>query len=128
MPKEKIASNAQFSSTGSLHITRECAYAYGSLISISDTDEHILISFQTGKYVLKGYVTFYRESWESDDIRYYVKFNGLKVLDWIGGANPPVGDWLPLIIPPLTDVVIYADKQEHSSTSKTGANFTGYVK
>lgn len=125
--KLKKGSNAQFTSAGSLTLTGKCAYAYSELALIADTDEHALLQFTTGKYVLKGHVTFYRQSWEADDIRWYVKFNGIKVLDFIGGANPPMGDWRHLIIPPLTDVVIYADKQQHSSESKIGANFTGEV-
>jgi len=128
MAKTKIGSNAQFTSLGSLQIAKECAFAYGESVTIADTNEHELLRFQTGKYVLKGYVTFFRQSWEANDIRWYITFNGLKVLDWIGGTNPPMGDWRPLIIPPLTDVVFYADKQEHSSSSIVGANFTGYLK
>ena len=127
MAKERLGSNAQFSSAGTLTVTEKCAYAYSELSTISDTNEHVLMQFQTGKYILKGHVTFYRESWESNDIRWYIKFNGIKVLDFIGGTNPTMGDWRDLIIPPLTDVVFYADKQEHSAESKIGVNFTGEV-
>ena len=57
-----------------------------------------------------------------------MEFNGEQVLSWIGGANPPSGsDKKPLIIPPFTEVVVYIDKQEHSSTSIVGANLTGKV-
>ena len=127
MAKERLGSNAQFSSAGTLSVTDKCAYAYSELSTLADTNEHVLMEFQTGKYILKGKVTFTRESWESQDIRWYVKFNGIKVLDNILGSNPPSSFWLPLIIPPLTDVVFYADKQEHSGDSTIGVNFTGDV-
>ena len=110
--KIKKGSNAQFTSAGSLTVTGKCAYAYSELSTIADTNEHELMKFTTGEYILKGIITFYRQSWEDNDIRWYVKFNGIKVLDFIGGTNPPMGDWRHLIIPPLTDVVIYADSME----------------
>ena len=85
MAKERLGSNAQFSSAGTLTVTDKCAYAYSELSTLADTNEHVLMEFQTGKYILKGKVTFTRESWESQDIRWYVKFNGIKVLDNILG-------------------------------------------
>ena len=129
MAKTRIGSNAQFTSLGSLQIAKECAYAYGEIKDIADTNEHVLLRFQTGKYLIKGNAVFVRKSWEDNDIRWYVKFNGIEVISWIGRVAEPQGTNVqPLIIPPLTDVVFYADKQQHSADSKISANFTGYIK
>ena len=56
MAKERLGSNAQFSSAGTLSVTDKCAYAYSELSTLADTNEHVLMEFQTGKYILKGKV------------------------------------------------------------------------
>ena len=119
-----------FEGVGSLQFTpdNKFCYAYSGGITIADTDTHTALSFRTdSEYIVANFI-FWRRSWEANDVAFYVEFNGEQVLSWIGGANPPSGsNKKPLIIPPFTEVVVYIDKQEHSSTSIVGANLTGKV-
>jgi len=103
-------------------------YAYSGTLEIADTNTHTALSFITGTYYCAVDFLFWRRSWESNDVAFWIEFNGQQVLAWIGGSNPPGGsEKKPIIIPPFTEVIAYIDKQEHSSTSKVGVNMTGEV-
>jgi len=103
-------------------------YAYSGGLTIADTNTHTALSFITGTYYCAVDFLFWRRSWESNDVAFYVEFNGQQVLAWIGGSNPPGGsEKKPIIIPPFTEVIVYIDKQEHSSSSVVGVNMTGKV-
>jgi len=119
-----------FEGIGSLQFSpdNKYCYAYSGTLTIADTATHTALSFITGSYYSVVDFLFWRRSWESNDVAFYVEFNGEQVLSWIGGTNPPSGsEKKPMIIPPFTEVIVYIDKQEHSSESKVGANITGKI-
>ena len=72
--------------------------------------------------------TFWRRSWEDDDIAFYVEMNGKQVLAWIGRVAEPQGtNKQPLIIPSYTLIEAYVDKQQHANDSIVGINITGRI-
>jgi len=112
-----------------LELVGDHCYAYSGALTVTDTDSHKLLSFTSGNYYSVVDFTFWRRSWEDDDIAYYVEMNGTQVVAWIGrqsepnGANMPI----PLVIPPYTEIEAYVDKQQHANLSIVGINITGRI-
>lgn len=112
----------------SLELVGDHCMAYSGAVDVADTNEHKLLSFITGNYYSVVEFTFWRRSWEDDDIAFYVEMNGTQVLAWIGRVAEPQGtNKQPVIIPPYTQVDAYVDKQAHANDSVVGINITGRV-
>ena len=101
-------------------------YAYSGAISVTDTNEHKLLSFTTGNEHSLVEFIFWRRSWEDDDIAYYVEMDEQQVLAWIGRVAEPQGtNQQVMLIPPFTLVEAYVDKQQNTADSLVGINITG---
>lgn len=102
--------------------------AYSGAVSISDTNEHKLLSFTTGNYYSVVEFIFWRRSWEDDDIAFYIEMNGTQVLAWIGRVAEPQGtNQQIMVIPAYTQIEAYVDKQAHANASIVGINITGRI-
>lgn len=111
-----------------LTVIKDHCYAYSGASTITDTDEHKLLSFQTGDTHMAVEFIFWRRSWEDDDIAFYVELNGSQVLAWIGRVAEPQGtNQQIMILPPRTLVEAYVDKQQNTADSIVGINVTGKV-
>lgn len=112
-----------------LEIIGNHCYAYSGAFAVSDTDEHKLLSFTTGNFYSLVDFTFWRRSWEDDDISYYVEMNGTQVVAWIGRSSEPNGSNMPipLVIPAYTLLEAYIDKQQQANDSIVGINITGRI-
>ena len=112
-----------------LELIRDHCFAYSGAFAVTDTDVHKLLSFTTGNYYSRVVFTFWRRSWEDDDIAYYVEMNGAQVVAWIGRSSEPNGSNMPipLVIPAYTVVEAYIDKQQQVNDSIVGINITGRI-
>ena len=111
-----------------LELLGDNCYAYSGATDVADTNEHKLLAFTTGNYYSVVEFTFWRRSWEDDDIEFYVEMNGKQVLAWIGRVAEPQGtNKQPLIIPSYTLIEAYVDKQQHANDSIVGINITGRI-
>jgi hypothetical protein len=112
-----------------LTVIKDHCFAFSGALTVSDTDAHKLLSFHAGNYYIVGDFTFWRRSWEDDDIAFYVEMNGTQVLAWIGRQSEPNGAnmGIPMVIPPNTLVEGYVDKQQQNYDSIVGMNLTGRV-
>jgi len=121
-------SNSFTGTAGTLELVGNHCFAYSGAFDITDTSEHQLLSFTTGNYYSVVDFTFWRRSWEDDDIAFYVKMNGTQVLAYIARVSEPQGTNIqPVIMPPFTQIDAYVDKQQHNYDSKVGINITGRV-
>jgi len=111
-----------------LELVGDNCYAYSGALSVSDQDEHQLLSFITGNYSSEVDFSFWRRSADNDDVAYYVEMNGTQVLAWVSILQEGRGNVIwPLIIPPYTEIKAYIDKQTTSTTSIVGINITGKI-
>jgi len=127
MSKLKIGSNAQFTSTGKgLTVIGEHCYHYSGAVNVNNTDI-TLTKFTTGKkYILaKWYPSYGSES--GDNMRFTISFNGLEVsratLDSRVVGSP--FQWIPLVIPPLTDVQVVCTNKSTSDDQSMYSNIIG---
>jgi len=111
-----------------IHVIGKHVYAYSGELSVTDTDEHKLLSFTTGNYYSVVDFSFWRRSADNDDVAYYVEVNGIQVLAWVSILQEGRGNVIwPLIIPPFTQIECFVDKQTNSTTSIVGINITGEI-
>jgi len=109
-----------------IHVIGNHVYAYSGELSVTDTDEHKLLSFTTGNYYSVVEFSFWRRSADNDDVAYYVEVNGIQVLAWVSILQEGRGNVIwPLIIPPFTQIECFVDKQTNSTASIVGINITG---
>ena len=127
MAKLKIGSNAQFTSVGkSLLIVGDHCYHYSGPVNVNNTDV-TLTKFTTGSgyIVAQWYPSYGSES--SDNMRFDVYFNGLQVtrttLDSRVVGSP--FQWIPLLIPPLTEVQVDCTNKSSSSAISMYSNIIG---
>jgi len=130
MPEtDTIPVSASVASTGKgIRYIGGWAYAYSKLTTVADTNTHTLLDFTSGSGIIVAQATFYRRSWEDNDIAWFITMNGEEMLSWIGRVAENQGqNFFPIIIPPFTHLIGYVDKQEQTATSKVGMNITGRV-
>ena len=108
MPEtDTIPVSASIASTGTgLRYVSDWVYAYSELTTINDTNTHTLLDFTSGSGIIIAQATFYRRSWEDNDIAWFITMNGDEMLSWIGRIAENQGQNLfPIIIPPFTHVI-----------------------
>jgi len=111
-----------------LELVGDNCYAYSGGLSVTDLDEHRLLSFTTGNYSSEVDFVFWRSTPDNDDVNYYVKMNGTQVLAWISILQEGRGNLVfPLIIPPYTQIEAFIDKVNSTTASIVGINITGSI-
>jgi len=126
----KIGSNAQFSSAG-LGITYvgDYAYAYSGTVEVTGTTNPVtMLSFQTGKELIKAVVQFHYLEAGGNDLNFFVNINGIRVASQsIGGAKEYYHSPLILIIPPLSLVECSGLNIDAATARDSSVTFSGRV-
>jgi len=135
MARTKIASNASFSGTQKgLSFILDRVYAYSGLIQVASTDTEQL-SFHTGKQVIVGDISCYGSVDDSNPTlggvtAFTIFFNGVKLFKIKTDTNAedmPSVQTVPLIIPPLTEVIVNADSDNSDAGLRTAVSIAGRV-
>ena len=106
------------------------AYAFSGSISIGTTPVTML-SFSTGNEYIVGQVQFSKNNDDGDDMQFQVSFDDQVVMGLVdmvapGGANYRE-QYVQLVIPPHTNVVITGDDLSGDNNRPCLASFVGRV-
>jgi len=132
MAKTRIGSNAIFTgASDTLVIVADYCYAY-SLAKIFDNDPEVtLLSFNTGKHILKVQFLPYRTDTDSLNSAHNVYINGVLVLNMVmsSGDNHSALSLSPyqLIIPPLSFVEVKIVNISNTSNGTGACSMIGRV-
>jgi len=109
-----------------ISIIGEHYYALSGIVNISNT-ETTMLEFQTGKYYCVGeWRGDYYEN-ASDDVRFLCYFNNQLVSSMTTTSNKPPIDYAPIIIPPLTLVILTGQNITDTSALDMMVAITGRV-
>jgi len=135
MARTKIASNASFSGAQKgLSFVLDRVYAYSGLVQVASTDTEQL-SFQSGKQVIVGSISCYGSVDDSNPglgsiTAFTISFNGVKLFKIktdTENEDMPSVQTVPLIIPPLTKVIVNADNNNADAGLRTAVSIAGRV-
>ena len=131
MPKEKIGSNAQFTSVGnSLTVIGSHCYAYSGYLTINDSETTIL-TFPTGKGYIFANLQVLNGTTSNEDFLYKVYFNNILVAQWhclqVTDKEINIPNLYPIVIPPYTTVKVTGTNTSSASSRGHTATVTGKV-
>ena len=131
MSKTKAGSNSQFTSAGKgLTVIGEHCYAFSGMTDVDNTETDLLL-FQSPKQYIEGKLNITNSGNLSFDEDFYFKvyFNGIIVyavlLEQAKVLN--TSPYIPLLIPPLTEVKITADNVSDTDTRSMSCQIIGKV-
>jgi len=134
MAKEKIGSNAIFTSVGpsSFAIIDDRCYAYSGYKSFSNSETTVLDFYTPKGYILSTWQYSIMDDGETineDDSRIVIKFNGIKVFVQVDSGDPDrvQNAWPDLVIPPLTHVEVTVQNVTDASNLATYVYMVGRV-
>jgi len=113
-----------------LEIIGDHAYAYSGKISSDANNFVTLLKFTTGNFYTVGQWSGDYNSNASDDCVYKMEMNGTLVMAYFvnGGAVAPSNrDPLPIIIPPYTEVEVFAKNSTNSEVVFWQGRITGSI-
>ena len=130
MSKIKTGSNAQFTSAGKgLTMIGEHCYSFSGSVDV-DGNETELLNFNTGKDYIIAKIQFGLKHDTSDNLVFGVKINGLLVAGYAitgGIADAQLSNYMPILIPPLSEVITTGQNSTDSSVIPIMCWLTGRV-
>ena len=128
---ESLSPTGRLNQGGDGHVF---AYSGNYDIASGDNTEHVLLDIKTDTDFIKAETTFWRRSWEDDDILFRIYFGRVNDASsnmiYAGihrSSEPQYQHETLLIFPPHTRIIMTADKQATSYDSKVGCNVVGEV-
>ena len=116
------------------HPTKTLVYGYSGTVLVTGGSDVVGLKFTTGNEAIDGkvMVQYMDDAADGDDSLFKINMDSQRVVGAIvgtnfGGANPALGpeNWIPIIIPPFTNVEMVFRMLSGGGTIKLGVTLTG---
>ncbi len=116
------------------HPTKTLVYGYSGTVLVTGGSDVVGLKFTTGNEAIDGkvMVQYMDDASDADDSLFKVNMDSQRVIGAVvginfGGQNPALGpeNWIPIVIPPFTNVEMVFRMLSGGGTVKLGVSFTG---
>ena len=116
------------------HPSKTLVYGYSGILTVTGSSDVVGLRFATGNEAISGkvMVQYMDDAADGDDSLFKVNLDGQRIIGAVvgtnfGGANPALGpeNWIPIVIPPFTNVEMVFKMLSGGGSIKLGVSFTG---
>ena len=116
------------------HPSKTLVYGYSGTLTVTGGSDVVGLRFATGNEAITGkvMVQYMDDAADADDSLFKVNMDGQRIIGAIvgtnfGGQQPAMGpeNWIPIVIPPFTNVEMAFRMLSGGGSIKLGVSFTG---